>query len=727
MVRSITLFVLVSCISTVAVQAETYPGVVFENSILEGNYMYSDVYHDDHSWVENVAGKLPVSDSIFFTPGNSLSLRYVSAEKGNWHTQVTFPEAVNRYFPHTADVLTFKLYVASNTESSALPRLSLIQRDTLSHILELADYVDGFRANMWLNVRIPVTAVNGLLMEAPIDGIRLSQGQTGPGTHWLFIDQIEFVSANPPRAKLSSPAVLASATAYDRHVDLTWQLPLTPSIRYIKVYRADDNEHFEPVAIRPVFVQKYTDYVPYPEKKYSYKIAWVDYDYLESPFSEVVEATTHTASDSTLLDFIQAAHFNYFMERAEVNSGMHGIHFGVDDATVSVMETGLSLLSHVVAAERGFISRKAAIDRLRRIVDFLAKVERYHGAFPAKIDGRTGKGIFEIDSVPEADLTATAFLMQGLLVAQQYFGVDSSEVGGLTAKIDTLWDGVEWNEFVVAGQPNILLDKWSPVSGFKQSQPLGGFGQDFIGYVLALASPRYSLNPDAYVEGLGIPRELPDSTYLMELANNDLFAVDVGGDTAATLPRYHELKYTTDTTLYGLPITVGSIETSLLEAYVPFFAFDPRGKRDTFTNYFTNNVNLSSAVRRRDNEQGYGGFSTNIWGTTVIGVDTLGADSVGDIHAINPAIASASYAYLPEPALRSIKALYGRYGQALFTEYGFRKWIAPERNAVSSGFDALNQAAVVVMIENGRSGLVWDLFTSHPDIKKVVENHFRIE
>src|SRR5690606_12792665 len=329
-------------------------------------------------------------------------------------------------------------------------------------------------------VRIPVTAVDGLLMEAPVDGVQLSQGQAGTGIHWLFIDQIEFVSANPPRVKLSSPAVLASAKAYDRHVDLTWQLPLTPSIRYIKIYRAEDNEHFEPIAIRPIFVQKYTDFVPYPEKTYFYKIAWVDYDYLESPFSEVIEATTHTASDSELLDFIQAAHFNYFLERTEINSGMHAIHFGVDDATVSVMETGLSVLSYIVGVERGFISRRAAIGRLRRIVDFLGNVERYHGAFPAKIDGRTGSGIFTIDSVPEGDLEATSFLMQSLLVAEQYFGSDSGRVAALTAKIDTLWRGVEWDKFVVAGQENILLDRWSPVSGFRGARPMGGFGKDFI-------------------------------------------------------------------------------------------------------------------------------------------------------------------------------------------------------------------------------------------------------
>ncbi|HWK99008.1 MAG TPA: glucoamylase family protein, partial [Parapedobacter sp.] len=185
---------------------------------------------------------------------------------------------------------------------------------------------------------------------------------------------------------------------------------------------------------------------------------------------------------------------------------------------------------------------------------------------------------------------------------------------------------------------------------------------------------------------------------------------------------YREFSYTADTTIYGLPITVGSVDTTLLEAYVPFFAFDPRGKRDTFTNYFTNNVNLTNAIRRRDNERGYGGFSTTIWGANVIG-----ADSSGNVYAINPAVPTASYAYSPRAALQSIRALYEGYGNMLFTEYGFRKWVAPERNAVAEGYDALNQAAVVVMIENGRSGLIWDLFASCPAIKKVIEDHFTTE
>src|SRR5690606_20870346 len=112
-----------------SVKADTYSGVLFENSILKGNYMFSAVYHDDHSWVENVAKRLPVSDSIFFTPGNALSLQYMSSKNGNWRVQIAFPDAAKGYLPNPEDVLTFKLYVVSNTDRDALPRLSVHQKD----------------------------------------------------------------------------------------------------------------------------------------------------------------------------------------------------------------------------------------------------------------------------------------------------------------------------------------------------------------------------------------------------------------------------------------------------------------------------------------------------------------------------------------------------------------------------------------------------------------------
>ncbi|MGK6351194.1 glucoamylase family protein [Parapedobacter sp. DT-150] len=717
MVRAITLSVLLFIFAISQAAAETYPEVLFENSLLSGNYTYSQVQYEGASWVENVRGKLPVSDSLFFTPGNALSLKYASEGNGNWSAQIHYPDTLNRYHPKAGDVLTFKLFVASNTPREALPKLAVSQQDTLTTPIDISKYIADFQPNMWINVRIPLQDIQRLNLEKPISGVQLSQNGAGGGIHRLYIDQIEFLPANPPRAKLSSPAVLSAAKAYDRHVELTWQLPLTPSIRYIKIYRSEDNEHFEPVAIRPVFIQKCTDVVPYSNRTYQYKVAWVDYDYLESPFSDVIDAKTQTADDDAFLDFIQAAHFNYFVERAEVNSGMHAVRLGTDNATVSVKETGLSILSHVVGAERGFISRSAAISRLARIVDFLAKAERFQGAFPALLDGRTGKGVYLVDTVPEADLRATAFLMQGLLTARQYFQADSSEAKSLIEKIDLLWNDVAWSRFVIEGQESILLDRWSPAAGFGNARPLGGFGVDFICYVLALASPQHALPADAYIDGLGTPRELVDTTHAMELADNAAFSVKLQEGKSLT-PRYRTLPYTRDTTLYGLPVVVGSVDTSLLEAYTPFLAFDPRGKQDTFANYFDNNINLTKVYQRRDNETRYGSFSRDIWG-----IETASDSS----RMINPAIACASYAYIPDDALQSMRAFYHQYGEALFTEYGFRRRIAIDDNASADEYDALNQAAVVVMIENGRSGLIWELFSNHPAIKKVIENHFTME
>ena len=721
MIRTITLLFLFFLEGILSATADTYPEVLFENSILDGNYAYSRIDYSAGSWVENVGGRLPVSDTLFFTPGNALSLKYKSVANGMWRVQINYPPSLRYYQSTTDHILTFKLFVASDTDIASLPRLMLMQKEQNHAGIDLAGYVDDFQSNMWLNVQVPLRDIQWFDPNVAIDGVQFLQGNADNKTHWLYIDQIEFLPARPPRVKLSSPAVLSTAVAYERHVDLTWQLPLTPSIRYIKIYRSEDNEHFNPVAIRPIFVQKCTDVVPYSDRTYYYKVAWVDYGYLESPFSDVLKAAPKAASDEAMLDFMQAAHVNYFIERTEINSGMHAVHFGVDDATVSVRETGLSILAYVVGVERGLISRTAAIGRFQRIVDFLSKVDRYHGMFPEKIDGRTGKGVFATDTVAEGDVRSTAFLMQGLLVARQYFQPDSGATDTLLEKIDSLWSTVEWDQFVIQGQEHILLDRWSPTVGFRDAAPLGGFGEDFICYVLALASPQHALPRDAYALGLGFRRALADSAHVMELANNTSFAVKLETTDDSASPIYVEHPYVNDTTLYSLPITVGSIDTSLLEAYKPFLAFDPRAKRDTFANYFTNNIQLTEAYRRRDNEKGYGGFSRDIWGAE------LHVDSLDTLYTINPAIACASYAYHPQEALRSMRAFYARLGHALFTEYGFRSGIGIEANAVADTYDAENQAAVVVMIENGRSGLIWELFSRSPGIQKVVENYFNNE
>src|SRR5690606_38946031 len=131
-------------------------------------------------------------------------------------------------------------------------------------------------------------------------------------------------------------------------------------------------------------------------------------------------------------------------------------------------------------------------------------------------------------------------------------------------------------------------------------------GSDFLSYILALASPVRGLPDSAYVSGLGVNRQLKDATYALELAHNKSFSVKVqNGPETRMVPSYSESEYRCDTSLYGLPIAVGSIDTTLLEAYQPFLAFDPRGKRDQFADYFDNHIRLTQAYQRRDNEMGY--------------------------------------------------------------------------------------------------------------------------
>src|SRR5690606_29864255 len=204
--------------------ADTYPEVLFENSLLAGNYAHSRVEYQTGSWVENISGHLPDSDSVFFTSGNALSLKYTSGANSTWTVQILYPEGSDRYRPRGGDVLTFKMFVASPTEASALPRIKVMQVDHMGAAVDIGQYVTDYQSNMWLNVRVPLKDIEGLDYEKPVVGLELAQGGSNQETNWLYLDQIEFLPANPPRVKLSSPAILSTAVAFDRHVELTWQL-----------------------------------------------------------------------------------------------------------------------------------------------------------------------------------------------------------------------------------------------------------------------------------------------------------------------------------------------------------------------------------------------------------------------------------------------------------------------------------------------------------------------
>lgn len=698
--------------------AQNHARSLFENGILPGNYGYSLVTYSGFSWVENVNGRLPLIDTLSFTPPNALSLKYTSSLNGNWETYLSFAEQGQYQLTQSDEVLSLRIYLMEGFNLEALPQIALQFQDTCTQKVNLKNHLvdQNWQMNKWLAIRIPLSQFGSSFKNIPVMGVVLYQkGVTGVEVvNHMLIDQIEFAQATYGASNLNYPAVLNTVTAYERHVDIEWQIPLDPSIRYVKIYRSVDGKEFEAVAVKPIQNVKYTDVVPVSNRNYYYKISWLDYKYAESPSSGIKVARTKPMSNDELMTAIQAAHVNYFDKMAEFNSGMHKINDLPADAIVNVEETGYSLLASTVGASKGWISNRIYLRRVSSIVDFLKNsAEQFHGVYPTYLDGRSGKGVYGSDSVKVVSVPATASLMQGLLVARTYLEerleARKNEEGEATSVnerirttiegIDEVWRKVEWTHF--APQDTVLMDSWSPKTGFANANPLGGFGPSMMSYFMAFASPTHALSEKAYARGFGVLKTI------------------VGQDSITAENIYHFEPLRSDTILYGYYLNVGKIDQSLMEAFHPFLAFNPNGKKDQYANYGETLPRLIRAYKRRDNELNIGNVSSDIWGTQ------QSTSTVFQLPILEPALSISSYAFTPSLAERAARRYYEEYGNFLFTEFGFRTWMSLHEYQVSDSYKGINQAAIPVMIENGRSGLIWNLFMKHEDISRMITTYFQ--
>ncbi|QNL47688.1 hypothetical protein H8S90_12690 [Olivibacter sp. SDN3] len=709
-----TFFLFINCFLFQA-RGETYPEVLFDNSVMPKSYFYSQSTFSGDSWINSMNGHLPVSDTVFFTPGNALLLNYVSGTEGLWQAEINY-RGESGYSFNKNDILIFKIFASADTEVNELPGIQLKQGENRSQLISLQKYITNYQDNTWLSIMIPVKDIDNLDENASITSILFEQENNDGKEHHVFIDQIEFLPAKTPEMRLTGKAMLTAVTAYERHVDITWQLPLTPSIRYIKIYRSEDNENFTPIAIRPIYFDKYTDFVPRTDVSYYYKIAWVDYKYRESPFSEIKKADTKLASDDELLEAVERAHIAYFTAETEFNSGMHKVNPLVSDAQVSVKGTGLGILTQIIGAERQFVPRQVVLDRLIKIVDFLGNATKYHGAFPELLDGRTGSPISGDSCQIAADLESTAYLMQGLLVSRNYFDQDEGLEQELREKVTALWEDVDWRVFKKDEESVHLYDQWSPACFFDHAKPLGGYNGSFIAYLLAIASPSSSMSTDIYFDGYKQPLEYvgpavgrfsssPMDTIVtdQETKQSQIFRKDTFGD---------------DSTYYGMSLNAGKLSSSLIDLQQPFLAFDPRGKVDSGVDYERNQTNLANIFYRAalDKSEKFVSLTDVLWPQTT-------NDSLMSAK-FSPSSAIATYPFTPTIALDALKNYYRNLGAFLWTEYGFRDEFDFKNNWVSEDFNAVNQAVVPVMLENGRTGLIWDLFMKDPDISNAATKLF---
>ena len=396
-------------------------------------------------------------------------------------------------------------------------------------------------------------------------------------------------------------------------------------------------------------------------------------------------------SDSALLDLVQRQTFRYFWEFSHPVSGMarerSNTDFGYGHEVAAVGGTGFGIMSVIVATERKWITRDTASKFLLRMVNFLLKAESYHGAFPHWMDGATGKTIPFSRKDDGADLVETSYLFQGLLSARQYFNGDNEIEKELRKRINWLWNGIEWNWFTQNGQ-DVLYWHWSPNNGWAMNHPIRGYNECLITYVLAASGEEHPVSPQVYHKGW------TDSEHFFN--GKQYFG------------RTLKLGFA-----YGGP---------LFFSHYSFLGLDPRGLKDRYADYWEQNTN-HILINREDcisNPRGFAGYGEQCWGLTASDTyDGYAANAPAeDNGTISPTAALSSFPYTPEHSMTALKHFYYDRGDQLWSEYGFVDAFNDSQKWTASSHLAIDQGPIIVMIENYRSGLLWKLFMSAPEVRK---------
>ena len=709
-----------------------YQHSFFDNSLEPDAYFYSAGTPSAPSTLELLHKKLPVEHAIFKTPPNALRLAWQSMPGGGWDAEIRVVDFRNRQILFDGDTLYFWCYSKEGIAARNLPLLRLQDNGrNFSAGLAWGKFSGDLPAGRWLQVKIPLasfaTASIHPFHPQTLRMIVFTQGAADGASHTLILDEIciDAAQVSDVPGKIPAPQNVASK-GYERHIDLSWDPPPANSAndveRYI-IYRSEDSQNFQPVGMQVRGITRFTEYLGLGGKPEFYRVTAADAAYHESSPSNVTRAATrdaaHLFTDDELLSMLQEETFRYYWDGAHPDSGTSLENIPGNDRIVATGASGFGIMAILVGVDRGFITREQGRERMLKIVTFLEKAPRYHGVWSHFMDGHTGQSLPVFDMVDDAgDLVETAFLMEGLLAARQYFRAgakNGTETGpgaasgdgqsdDLYQRITTLWEGVEWDWYKKSPQGEALYWHWSPDFSWHISNRLTGFNEAMIVYLLAIASPTHPVSPDLYYTG-----------WANQVHANIGSRVDD--------PRIPGDRYTNGKSYFGIKLDVGwdNLQPLFFQHY-SFMGFDPHAATDRFTNYFENNrsaarINLAYCVANPKHFKGYGADS---WGLTASdgpdGYNPSAPNAEDDRGIMTPTGALASFPYTPEASMAALKHFYRDDGAWLWGIYGPRDAFDATENWVSPIYMGLNQAPITVMVENHRSGLVWKMFMQNPEI-----------
>ena len=389
--------------------------------------------------------------------------------------------------------------------------------------------------------------------------------------------------------------------------------------------------------------------------------------------------------DDELLTLVQKQTFKYFWDFGHPVSGLARERNSSGDVVTSG-GSGFGIMTIPIAIEREFITREQGLERMQKMVTFLKdKSQKFHGAFPHWLNGATGAAIPFSQKDNGADLVETAYLIQGLLTARQYFSAANPAEIALREDINTIWEGVEWDWFR-KGSENVLYWHWSPDYNWEMNHQIKGWNECLITYALAASSPTHSIPKTVYDKGW---------------TNDGSF---VNGSA-----------------YYGLTLPLGEPSGGpLFFSQYSFLGLNPTGLIDQYTNYFDQNkahALINYNYCKADPKDF--GYNERCWGLTACDIPNgYNANSpTNDKSVIAPTAALSSFPYTPDESMQALKYFYYKLGDQLWGDYGFYDSFSIKEQWVADSYLAIDQGPIIIMIENHRSGLPWKLFMSTPEIK----------
>lgn len=523
------------------------------------------------------------------------------------------------------------------------------------------------------------------------------KGVSFSGTEYRFETEngkVEILSATVNSDELQTGSIIREVTYNDIHLEFTFSesISVQDIENYLKITPAFASEYKLSDENRTVSITN-TESLDYYRHHYiniSGDLTFENdfsFDDYNARFQTGLnpENKFDRISDEELLEKIQKTTFDYFWDFAHPVSGLIRER-NTSGNLVTTGGSGFGLMALIVGIQRGFITRNEGVERIQKIVNFLDSADRFHGVWPHWMDGTTGETIPFSTYDDGGDLVETAFMAQGLITVREFLDENHDQEKMLIDNINSLLDTIEWDWYTRDGQ-NVLYWHWSENHGWKMNMPIRGYNEALIVYVLAASSENHGIEPTVYHEGWARSGSI-----------------------------------TNGNTYYGIKLPVGfDFGGPLFFAHYSFLGLDPRNLSDTYADYWVQNRNHTLINRQHNivNPNKFIGYSSESWGLTASDSPSgyLAHEPNRDNGTITPTAAISSIPFTPEESMEAIHHFYYILGDKLWGEYGFHDAFNPTVGWWADSYLAIDQGPIIVMIENHRTGLLWDLFMSSEEIQ----------